>query len=242
MALADSMRKYIAVLLCAAVPAAVSASDWGGMITTSSGRVTLNDHPIRGSHTMELGDLLKTGNGRAMVRLANGNVAVSENTYARFDGSAVQLSHGFAEISGTKELTTHYRDLTMHSAGTEPATFVVGEVEGKPTVAIIRGAVLVSNPSGSLVLPAGRAIEADDGDAMEPVSDAQEGQEGRPAEPAVKGGKGSKQDQQRGGRRNRKALAGWQEAVILAGLIGGTLGALALGGVFDKKPVSNQVP
>lgn len=242
MAFSTTMHKCVALLMSALVPAAVMASDWGGTITTSNGVVSLNGQVIRGSHTIMPGDLINTAKGRAMVRLANGNVAIAENTNARFQGSSVDLSNGFAEISGSKELTAHYRDLTIHSVGGESATFVVGELQGKPTVAALKGAILVSDANGSVVLPAGRAMEADtDEDTPTPVA---AGQENKPAEPAAKGGHSSKQDEQRGGprNRNRKMLAGWKESAVLLGLIGGTLAGLWLGGVFDRKSVSNQVP
>lgn len=231
-----TMHKCVALLMMVLVPIAVTATDWEGTITTSTGVVSLNGQTIRGSHTIMPGDLINTAKGRAMVRLANGSVAISENTNARFDGSSVELTNGVAEISGGKELTAHYRDLTIHSVGGENAAFLVGEVQGKPTVATLKGAVSVSNGSGSVVLPAGRAMEAVM-DEDTPTS-AAAGQEGRPAEPAVKGGHASKDDQQRGGKRNRKMLAGWVEAVIIIGAVGALLGGLAAAGVLHE--VSNQ--
>lgn len=240
MAFADTMQKCVAVLLSVLVPAAVMASDWSGTLTTSSGVVIVNGQLIRGSHTMFPGDSIETANGRAVVRLANGEVVISENSNAKLGGSDIQLSKGFAQISGSMELTARYRDLTIHSLGPEGATFVIGELQGKPTVATLRGAILVSDGSGSVVLPAGRAMEAATADNQ--PTPAAVGQEGQATEPAVKGGHASKDDQERGGKKNRRVLAGWVEAAILAGIIGGTLGALALSGVFDKKPLSNEIP
>lgn len=238
-----TMRKCVALFLIMLVPAAVMASDWSGTVTTSSGIVNLNGQYIRGSHTLVPGDRINTAQGRAMVRLVSGNVAIAENSNARFESSAVVLRSGFAEVSGNKELTAQYRDLTIHSVGNEDATFVVGEMQGKPTVATLKGVIVVSDGTGSVILPAGRAMEAatdEDSDNPAPAISGQ--QEGRPAEPAVKGGHGPRGDDQRGGKRNKRMLAGWVEATIIMGLIGGTLGALALGGVFDKKPISNQAP
>lgn len=235
----ETMRKCAALLLMVLVPAAVMAGDWDGTVTTSSGIVNLNGQAIRGSHILMPGDLIKTAKGRAMVRLSSGSVAIAENTNARFEKSAVLLNNGFSEVSGNKDLTARYRDLTIHSVGSEQATFVVGEMQGKPTVATLQGIILVSDGNGSVILPAGRAIAAvNDEDNNDNPSAASGQQEGRPAEPAVKGGHGSKNDDQRGGKRNKRMLAGWEEAAILAGLIGGTLGALGAAGVFSA--VSNQ--
>jgi len=238
-----TMQKCVALLLVVFVPAAVTASDCGGTVTTSSGNVNLNGQYIRGSHTLMPGDRISTAQGRAMVHLVSGNVAIAENSNARFEKSAVVLHHGFAEVTGNEDLMAQYRDLTIHSAGREDATFVVGEMQGKPTVATLKGVIVVSDGSGSVILPAGRAMEAatdEDTDSLSPAMSGQ--QEGRPAEPAVKGGHGRHDDEQRGGKRNKRMLAGWVEATILAGLIGGTLGVLGAVGVFDKKPVSNQAP
>ncbi len=236
----NTVQKCLALALSAIVPIAVMANDWGGTVTAASGVVKLNGQLIRGTHTILPGDTLRTGAGNAMVRLANGSVAVSGNSDARFDNDLVVLQGGFAEISGTKAVETVYRDLAIRAVGNEEATFVVGELDGTPTVATLKGAIVVSNASGSVVLPAGRAMEAGPEDEEPtPVAAVQEGQA---AEPAVKGGHGPKGDQQRGGKRNRRMLAGWWEAAILAGAIGGTLGILALLGVFDRGPISPSQP
>jgi hypothetical protein len=240
MSIGNNVQKCVAALLSLLVPVAIMASDLGGTVTASSGVVTVNGQLIRGSYTMFPGDSIETENGKAVVRLTNGELIISENSSARFESSAIQLDKGFAQISGSKELTARYRDLTIRSVGSEGATFVIGELQGKPTVATLKGAILVTDGSGSLVLPAGRAMESAINDDQ-PTA-AAVGQEGQAAEPAVKGGHASKDGQERGGKKNRRVLAGWVEVAVLAGIIGGTLGALALGGVFDKKPISNQVP
>lgn len=237
---ANTLQKCVALFLSALVPMAVMASDWSGTVTSSSGVVSLNGQPIRGSHTLMSGDSLRTANGKAIVHLANGTIAISDNSDARFDGSTVLLKNGFAQVSGSKDLHAQYRDISIHPVSAEQATFVVGELNGKPTVAALKGVVVVSNASGSVVLPAGRAIEA--GTDEEIATPVAEGQEGQAAEPAVKGGHGPRGDQERGGKRNRRMLAGWWEAAIIAGLIGATLGGMALAGVFDSAPISTASP
>lgn len=241
MALTRTMQKCVALLLTLLVPVAVMASDWGGTITNATGVVSLNGQGIRGTHTILPGDLINTAKGNAIVRVAGGTISIGEFSGAKFDKSSVVLSNGFAQISGSKELTTHYRDLTIHPVGNEEASFVVGEMQGKPTVATLRGAIMVSDGSGSVILPAGRAIESEPPDeaTLAPVA---MGQEGQAAEPAVKGRHHPKQEEERGGKKNRKVLSTWWETVIILGAIGALLGGLAAGGVFDRHPASNQSP
>ena len=234
----ERMQRCGALLLALIVPAAVMASDWAGTITTSSGAVTLNGQPIRGSHTMLPGDLVKTAKGQMMVRLETGSVAIGEHSTAKFENSTVTLTNGFAQISGSRQLTARYRDLTIHSVGTEQASFVVGELDGKPTVATLKGAVLISDGNGSVVLPAGRAIET--GGEPDLIATADEQQQQQGAEPAVKGRHSTNQEEERGGKKNRKVLSGWWETVIILGAIGALIGGLAAGGVFDRHPASNQ--
>ena len=231
-----NMHRCVASLMTVLVPFTIMASDWEGTITTSTGVVSLNGQTIRGSHLIMAGDLIKTIKGQAMVRLTSGSVAISENTDARFDASSVKLNNGVAQISGNKALTAKYRDLTIHSVGGENATFLVGEIQGKPTIATLKGVISVTDGTGSAILPAGRAMEA----VMEEVVPIPgvAVQENRPAEPAVKGGHGPKDDQERGGKRNRKVLAGWVETAIIIGAVAGILGGLAIAGVLHE--ASNQ--
>lgn len=241
MAFTRTMHKCVALLLTLLVPTAVMAGDWGGTVTNATGVVSLNGQAIRGTHTILPGDLISTAKGNATIRVVGGTISMGEYSGAKFDRSSVALSNGFAQIAGTKDLTAHYRDLTIHAVGNEEASFVVGEMQGKPTVATIRGAIMVSDGSGSVILPAGRAIEAAPPEAPE-LTPVAMGQEGQAAEPAVKGSHHPKQEEERGGKKNRKVLSGWWETVIIVGAIGALLGGLAAGGVFDRQPASNQSP
>src|SRR5512140_3201280 len=108
MRFANAMQKCVALALSALVPIAVVASDGGATVTASSGTVRLNGEPIRGSHPLLPGDSLHTANGKAVVRVTDGTVAISDNSDARFEGSTVVLKNGFAEISGSKIVTAQY--------------------------------------------------------------------------------------------------------------------------------------
>ncbi len=198
-------------------------------MTTSTGVVKVNEQPVKGTHTLLVGDTLYTENGKAMVNVGAGVVSLADHSTVRFERGAFELDRGCAKFSGRSKVRAGYKKLSIVADGTSPATFFIGELHGRPTVAALGGSITVSDGTHSVVLTEGQGIEAVGTDASG-TGQAEPAVKGKPRPPT------DEQEEQRGGKKRGGILLlpGWAEFTILAGAVAGIFTGLGLSGYFDK--------
>ncbi len=233
------LQRIAASALLLVFPLAVTATDWSGMITTSTGAVSVNGQAVRGSYALVSGDQVQTGNGQAMIRLNGGTVTLAKNSLAQFSVGAVTVSSGFAQISTSIHVSSEFENLSIRPA-TPQATYSVGMLNGRPTIAVSSGSLEISDGENVMVLDAGNAIA--------PV-DKKVQQDQQAPVPAVSGTKAkppkSSEEEERGGRKKKRGvfmLPGWQKVAIIGGVAGAVLLGLYLGGVFGGGQASPSKP
>ena len=124
----------------------------------TNGRAWVNGANVpRAASAIFSGDLLQTpSNSGANINLAGSNITVHVDSLVEFEGSGVRIEHGGVTVSTSKGIATTAGDVKVAPASDSWTEFNVTDVDGTVRIAARKGALAITDDSGTSILAQGQ--------------------------------------------------------------------------------------
>jgi hypothetical protein len=141
-----------------AFPLSSFAADRAAGVLRASGKVEVNGSASSDATALFTGDWVQTGSDSAANITAQGSsVLVMPNGFVRFDGQALDLSHGAVVVSTSKNLSVKADDFTIAPvAATAPTKFEVAAGAETVVIAARKGDLTLTSNERSETIPEGK--------------------------------------------------------------------------------------
>jgi hypothetical protein len=152
------LRKMVCCALIAltALPTSLFASEPAAMLY-ARGTTWVNGAPIPRASAIFAGDLVQTkSDSAANIHLPGSVITVLPESLARFEGRALELEHGGMVVVSSKQLPAHVGGITIVPAKADWTEFWAGDTDGTVTIMARKGAVMVTDETGTTTLSPGQ--------------------------------------------------------------------------------------
>jgi hypothetical protein len=154
----SSFRRTVCCVLLVLFPGALFAADSDAAMLYTNGRAWVNGANVpRAASAIFSGDLLQTpSNSGANINLAGSNITVHVDSLVEFEGSGVRIEHGGVTVSTSKGIATTAGDVKVAPASDSWTEFNVTDVDGTVRIAARKGALAITDDSGTSILAQGQ--------------------------------------------------------------------------------------
>jgi len=166
-----AFRKLASCVLLLVVPGSLFAADQPDAMLYSHGTALLNGNSIPRSSAIFSGDLVQTNaDSVANINATGSTVLVLNDSLVQYEGSSVKLEHGGVTISTSKLLATRAGAVIVSPAAGVWTEFEVRDVDGRVQIASRKGALTISDNTGTTTLAQGQQTTRDE---SQPQDDSQ---------------------------------------------------------------------
>jgi ferric-dicitrate binding protein FerR (iron transport regulator) len=149
--------KALSLCMVFVLPASLLCAETHAAMVFATGIASLNGEVLPRSTAVFAGDLLETSKNSSIIINANGSsVQVGATSKVRFQGDALDLSSGAAQVTTNTGMKVQ-ADTLLVEPSNRVAKYQVSRAPGRVTVAALNGSVSVLNGKSSDVLTAGEA-------------------------------------------------------------------------------------
>jgi hypothetical protein len=154
--------KYICAIGCAIFflsATSLFASETGAAVVYAKGTAWLNGSAIPGSSPIFSGDMVQTkSDSAANINAVGSAIVISPNSLVLFEGARVGLEAGSVNVATSKALAVHVEGVTVTPASAAWTQFDISQTEDGVLIIARKGAVTLSDDSGTSTLAEGQQI------------------------------------------------------------------------------------
>lgn len=162
--MSDRCIRALCIAMAFLFPASMMMAETKAAMVMATGVASLNGVALERSTAVFAGDRLETAkNSGAIIHATGSTIQVGANSSIQFEGDAVSLGNGSAQINTSKGLKVKADTVTVQpSKGS--AKFQVSRAQDVVTISALTGEVTVINGSEASTLQEGSTTTVDDKD------------------------------------------------------------------------------
>ena len=127
------------------------------------GATTLNGASVPRTSALFSGDLVQTGaDSVANINATGSTVLILNDSLVQYEGNAVKLEHGGVAISTSKSMATRAGGISVLPSASVLTEFEVRDVDGRVRIAARKGALTISDNTGTTTLAQGQETTRDE--------------------------------------------------------------------------------